>query len=1021
MNNYKKYNLWLGWLSFAIASIVYLMTIEPTASLWDCSEFIATSYKLEVGHPPGAPLFMMISRFFTMFAPDVSHVAAMVNAMSALASGFTILFLFWTITMLGKKIYGKTEKELSNGQGWAILGAGLIGSLAYTFTDSFWFSAVEGEVYALSSLFTAMVFWAMLKWDEKADEPYSNRWLVLIAYLMGLSIGVHLLNLLAFPAMVFIYYFRKYPKPTTKGVIWATLISVAIVFYVLYILIPKTISIGATVDRLFVNGLGMPVNSGLVVFAVALFALLFWSVYYTHKKGKVILNTFLLMTTVIMIGYSSYATVVIRAAANPPMNSNAPDNPYSLLSLLNRDQYGEHPLLFGPYYSSPSVGYKYKTVYYETEDGKYDNFKTIGGHEYADGFTFFFPRMHKSEHTELYNQWMEIKGRQKKHEYMEDRGAGPKYGYQMITVPTFGENLKFFFGYQLNYMYWRYFLWNFVGRQSDTPGDGSVVDGNWLSGIDFIDDLYLGPQKNLPAEAKDNKGYNRYYFLPFILGMIGLFFQLSRDKKGFSVVMWLFFMTGIAIIIYLNQGASEPRERDYSFAGSFYAFCIWLGFAVMAIYEWLSKAIRKSPAAAAALATLICLPVPILMAAENWDDHDRSHRYIARDLGANYLNATLPNSILISYGDNDSFPLWYNQEVEGVRTDVRIMNIMYLMQAWYIDQMKVRANDSDPVPFSIPQEKYTKNEVVLVMDHPDTTLYADIKTIVEWMATDSDVAKMPYAESKVNVIPTRRISLPVNKKNAIACGIVRPEDAHLMVDTINFELPENKYGLLRYEMMFLDLLANFNWERPLFFTNTSTLEGLGLADYMQFDGFVYRLVPIKTPYTGFINAGRIDTEYLYDNLMNKFKFGNIKDPRVYVDYTMRHSLGASMSRNGYARLAKKLVEEGDSEKAIKVLRKAEEEMPYSQLRPHIELIIEAYYIAGDTERANQLMEENMAIQKEFLSYYMAFPIDKKEQAINDMIRRYQTMATLNNMALTYKQYHLAENIQKYLNDIGLRL
>ncbi|MDR2935835.1 MAG: DUF2723 domain-containing protein, partial [Rikenellaceae bacterium] len=632
MDTYKKYNLITGWLSFAIAATTYLMTMEPTASLWDCSEFIATSYKLEVGHPPGAPLFMMISRFFTMFAADTAHVAMMVNAMSALASAFTILFLCWTITHLARKCFRKSREELSQGQILAIMGAGLIGALAYTFSDTFWFSAAEGEVYALSSFFTAIVFWAMLQWENVADAPHANRWLVLIAYLMGLSIGVHLLNLLAFPAMVFIYYFKKYPQTTRKGVLYATAIAAALVIYVLYMLIPWTVQIGAFIDRMFVNGFGFPVNSGMAVYAVMLFAVLGWAVWFTHKKGKAFWNTFLLMTTVVLLGYSSYASVIIRSAANPPMNSNGPSNPYGLYSLLARDQYGQRPLLHGQNYSSLIVDADMKTAYYVGDDSKYEPIQRIAGYKFEP--SSFFPRMHSNRegHIEEYKVWGQVSGR-------------PVQVYdQTVVVPTFGENLRFFFSYQVNFMYWRYFLWNFVGRQSDLQSTGSITDGNWLSGITPIDDIYLGPQKDIPADTADNKGRNKYYFLPFLLGLAGLLYHLNRDGKDFSVVMWLFFMTGLAIVLYLNQTPGEPRERDYAYAGSFYAFAIWVGLGVLWIWELLSKALKK-PAVAAAAATIACAGIPILMAAQNWDDHDRSHRYVARDFGYNYLEACLPNAI----------------------------------------------------------------------------------------------------------------------------------------------------------------------------------------------------------------------------------------------------------------------------------------------------------------------------------------------------------------------------------------
>ena len=1007
MNNYKKYNLALGWLCFLISSIVYLLTMEPTASLWDCSEFIATSYKLEIGHPPGAPLFMMIARFFTIFAPNASYAAVMVNTMSCLASGMTIAFLFWTITMLAKKLYRKPADQLTKGETFAVMGAGLIGALAYAFTDTFWFSGVEGEVYALSSLFTAAVFWAMLKWEEVADQPHSTRWLVLIAYLMGLSIGVHLLNLLAFPAMVFIYYFKKYDKVTFKGVLAATAISMAIIVFVLYMIVPYTVSIGATIDRWFVNGLNLPMNSGFAVYAVLLFVLLGLGVYLSHKKGKVVLNTFLLMTTVIILGYSSYATVIIRSAANPPMNSNAPDNPYALSSLLSRDQYGSNPLFKGAYYSVPPIDYKIKTTYYEGADGKYKPVASIIGYEYPA--TFFFPRMHSmnEQHINAYKQWVDIKGKR----VVTD--------YTTFTVPTFGENLKFFFSYQVNFMYWRYFLWNFAGRQDDVLSNGEITHGNWLSGITPIDEIYLGPQKNLPSELKNNHGRNKYYFLPFILGMLGLFFQVSKDKRGFTVVMWLFVMTGLAIIVYLNQGPAEVRERDYAYAGSFYAFAIWIGLGVLFAYDCFKKAIKKAPVAAIA-ATAVCTCVPVILIAQNWDDHDRSHRYVARDFGANYLNSTLPNSIIMNFGDNDTFPLWYSQEVEGTRPDVRIMNMMYLSAAWYIDQMKVKANDSDPVPFSIPRDKYTETNTSLrVYDYFDSVT---ISQALQWIKSDDPLKKdQTLIGNLASTVPSHNILLPVNKQNVLNAGIVKPEDEHLIVDTVYLKIEGN--DLSRPDMMFLDLLANFDWKRPLYFTTLSSIVKFGLTEYTQFDGFSYRLVPIKTPYTA-NTVGRIDTDYMYDNLMNKFKYGNIKDPRVYADHTVNHSFTSTKAKDGFARLADALYAKGDKEKALRVLQRGEEEIPFGRLTyvPTTTVTyIESYYKMEEFEKGNKIADDYIKILKEYLDYYLQFlPTNKFELVYDDIVRHRDTMYYIAILANKYGQNEITKGIEQYFAQKGIQ-
>ncbi len=1001
MNNFKRNNIIVGWLTFAIAAITYILTLEPSASLWDCGEFIATSYKLEVGHPPGAPLFMMISRFFAIFASDASKVAMMINAMSAMASAFTILFLFWSTTHLARRAYAKTVEELTKGQMWAVLGAGFIAATAYTFTDTFWFSAVEGEVYGLSSFFTAIVFWAILQWENVADEAHSNRWLILIAYLTGLAIGVHLLNLLVLPALGMIYYFRKSEKISYKGIIKSLAVSSAALIAVLYIVIPGTVSLGASFDRMFVNGFGLPINSGITVYIFGLFGLLAWGVYYTHKKGHVILNTIMLCLSVIILGYSSYASVIIRASVNPPMNSNGPSNPYSLLSLLNRDQYGARPLFTGPVYSSPPINIEYKDSYYVDDDGKYKKVSTVKDYIYDPSFKFFFPRMYASNHTDNYKKWVDIKGKEI-----------PFQG-QTVEVPTLGDNIRFFMTYQLNFMYWRYFLWNFVGRQSDIQSTGQLTDGNWISGIKFIDEIFTGPQDNLPSDLENNRGRNKYYFLPLILGLIGFIFQLNRDGKNFSVVAILFFMTGIAITIYLNSPPSEPRERDYVFAASFYAFAIWIGFGVLAIYELLARLTKKDGMAPALAATVVCMCVPAILFSENLDDHNRSGRYVARDFGHNYLNSTLPNSIIMNYGDNDTFPLWYAQEVESVRPDVRIMNMSYLGGEWYIDQMKLKVNDSDPVPFSLPRYKYSyQNEFLMVNDVIDRPV--DIRQIIYFINSDKEESKMMVAGRKADYIPTSQIALPVNKENAIASGIVKAEDAHLMVDTVYLKI--NKGNVDRSEMMLLDLLANFDWKRPLFFTQSYALSSLGLRDYIQYDGFAYRFVPIKTPYKGVLEIGRIDTEYLYDLLMNKYSYGNAADPKVYLDSFTQSLFNSSLTRSAYARLAKQLMIEGDTARAVKVLDRGVELIPFSRVNHSYALsipVIEAYYLAGETLKANEILLDYAGLLEQKIDYYSRFAERLPEKEMRDAV---SMIYELSNIAKRNNQPQIVQSIDKVFED-----
>ena len=1000
MTSFKRWNNIVGWAVFAIAALVYLMTMEPVSSLWDCSEFIATSYKLEVGHPPGAPLFMMLARLATLFAagnPDFVGMA--VNGMNSIASAFCILFLFWTITHLARRLVTRDGSQLTRANVWAILGAGIVGALAYTFTDTFWFSAIEGEVYALSSMFTALVVWLMLKWEEEADQPHSSRWIVLIAYMMGLSIGVHILNLLTIPALVFI---RTTEKVTFKGIVYATLIAGAILIFVNNIIIPYTVYVGAMLDLFFVNTLGLPVNSGMVLFALALIGGMGWASWYTHRKGKVVWNIVLLSTTMILIGFSSYASVTIRAAANPPMNSNNPHNPHALMSVLNRDQYGDRPLLFGAYYSAPPEGYKEKHFYYLDEDGKYKPASVITGYTHAPEFIHFFPRMWDARKGEKeYKQWAAYRTkteimRDEKGEIVRDSQGRPMQGEVLdfgtkkvyddgyetrtVTEPTFGENLNFFFNYQLSYMYWRYFLWNFVGRQSDIqPTRVTITDGNWLSGIKWIDEKYLGPQDDLPREIADNKGRNTYYFLPFLLGLIGLIYQLNRDQRNFSIVMWLFIMTGIALVFYFNTSPGEPRERDYVYAGSFYAFCIWIGFGVLAIRDLVAWLTRRNNVTAAVAATVVCMGVPTILAAQNWDDHDRSHRYMARDIGWNYLMSTLPNSIILNYGDNDTFPLWNNQEIYGVRPDVRIMNTSYLGGEWYIDEMKTKANDAPGVPFSLPKSKYTfTNDWVPVDNRFDRAV--DIKDVIEFVRSEDPRSKIKLSDGTMtDYIPTKRIALPVNKENAIASGIVAEKDRAQMVDTVYINLRKNSID--KTQLMILDMLANFDWKRPLYMTQVYILQDFGLMDYLQFDGYAYRFVPILTPVQNPWEIGRIDADYAAPLLKETFRYGNLADPRVYADYFIQYNLSASHARDAFARVAKELLRQDRAQEAVELLDMGLEKLPPSQIRftdSNTYPFLEAYYAASAmgvedaADKGDALLREYARTLIEYIEYYLRF-------------------------------------------------
>lgn len=1057
MDFFKRWNNIIGWGVFAISALVYLLTMEPSASLWDCSEFIATSYKLEVGHPPGAPLYMMLARIATMFAPSTHYVPHMVNALNCLASAFCILFLFWTITHLGRRLCQRNGMELTKANIWNVLGAGAVGALAYTFTDTFWFSAVEGEVYAMSSMFTALVVWLMLKWEEQADEPHATRWIVLIAYLMGLSIGVHILNLLTIPALVFIYYFRTTEKITLKGIVIATLIAGAILLAINSIIIPYTISIGAMVDLFFVNSLGLPVNSGMVIFALALITGMGYGAWYTYRKGKVLLNIILVSITVILIGYSSYASITIRAAANPPMNSNNPNNPHALLSFLNRDQYGNKPLLYGANYSAPASDIETKEFYYLDEDGKYKKASTLSGMKHDPQFMQLFPRMWNQSYGEReYKPWAAYRTktevlRDAQGEVIRDAQGRPQYGevldfgrktiyddgYEKHTIiePTFVENINFFLNYQLSYMYWRYFMWNFVGRQSDTQASRSAItDGNWLSGIQWLDEKYLGPQDNLPDEIANNKGRNTYFFLPFLLGLLGLIYQLNRDQRNFSIVMLLFIMTGIALVVYFNSSPNEPRERDYVYAGSFYAFAIWIGLGVMAIKELLTKLLRRDTPWVAGLATLLCLSVPTILVAQNWDDHDRSGRTFARDLGWNYLQSTLPNSIILNYGDNDTFPLWFNQEVDGVRTDVRIMNTSYLGGEWYIDEMKTRANEAPGIPFSLPKNKYSfTNDWVPVVRVNGIDRAVNIKEVIDFVRSDDPRSqKMSIDGTMTDYIPTRRIALPVNKDNAIASGIVKESDRDLIVDTVYLNI--NKSMLDKNELMILDLLANFDWKRPIYLTQVYILESFGLMDYLQFDGYAYRLVPILTPANPRDpwSTGRIDPDYAGPLLMDAngtgFRYGNLADPKVYADHFIQYNLSASRARDAFARVAKEYLRRGDTEQGMALLDRGLAKLPTSQIRfteSNTYPFIEAYYAAGAMqaegaiEKGDTLMRAYIDNLIGYVEHYLRFEGAQGDMVGDIMASKYDMLWNLYDLAALAGRTQIVGELNAYFRTLGV--
>ena len=1009
--NYKRINIIFGWLAFSIAAFVYLSTIEPTASFWDCSEFIATSFKLEVGHPPGAPFFMILARFFSLFASDAAHVAKMINSMSALASALTIMFLFWTITHLAKKIIVKNN-ELTTGKIIAIIGSGLVGALAFTFSDSFWFSAVEAEVYASSSLFTAVVFWAILKWENVADEKHANRWIILIAYLMGLSIGVHLLNLLTIPALVFVYYFRKF-KPSVKGVIYAFFLSIIILATVMYGIITGIFKIAAKFELLFVNGFGLPYNTGVIIFALLLVAGIIWGIYYTRKKNKVVLNTIIAAFTVMLIGYSSYAMVVIRSSANLPLDENNPENVFSLLSYLNREQYGEHPLIYGQYYNAPldnNNPYSDGSPVYTEENGKY----VVTWHEpkknYDSRFETFFPRMYSSQanHIKAYKQWANIKGTPIR---TTDYQGNPK----IIYKPTFGENLKFFFRYQLGYMYFRYFMWNFSGRQNDIQGHGGILNGNWLSGIKFIDQMRLGNQDYLPKSMTSNKSRNIYYMLPFLLGLIGFLYHYKKDSNNFWVISLLFFFTGIAIVIYLNQSPLQPRERDYAYTGSFYAFSIWIGLGVLAIYELFNK-ISPSKTVSAVVASLLCLIfVPSLMAHENWDDHNRSNRYTVRDIAYDYLNSCAPNAILFTNGDNDTFPTWYAQEVEGIRTDVRIVCLPYLSTDWYIDQLKRRAYSSAPVPFSMTQKQYIQGKRDYIPVYVRIKKPVNLKEVINFVASDNPKTKLEtQGGENIDYFPARDFVIPVDSAKVIANGTVKPKDADKIVHNIKWKMKANYVG--KNDLMVLDLLSNNDWNRPIYFVSVGTGNATNLKDYFQLDGFAYRFVPIKTKFN-YKSIGRIDTDILYDKYMHKFKWGGLDNPKVYIDENNIRTMRVVRLRTNFYRLADALIKENKKDSAIAVLNKGLKILPHERTPfNYFDLpYVEALYRVNQIKTANALVNKMFKTYSGNLKYFLSLDPKFQSSIENDRGMAFAVLQSLTNLTKKYKQADLNKKISDQLN------
>ena len=1102
MKNFRLIDNLMGWFAFAVAAFVYCSTMEPTASFWDCPEFITTAYKLEVGHPPGAPFFMLTGNIFPQFVNDPSKVAVMVNMMSALFSAACIMFLFWSISHLVRKLVGKGGKVENLSQLIIVEASALVGALVYTFSDTFWFSAVEGEVYAYSSLFTAAVFWLMLKWEDHADEPHSDRWLILIAYLTGLSIGVHLLNLLCLPALVLIYYYRRYPNANVKGSLVALCGSFALVAAVLYGIVPGIVKVGGWFELLFVNTLGFPFNTGLIIYLILLVSVVLWSIWETtaqksrlrtnisyllsigmlgipfyghgglsffigivvlgvlilllrwkNEKGYVVtsrlLNTSLLCMLMIMVGYSSYAVIVIRSTANTPMDQNSPEDIFTLGSYLSREQYGDRPLLYGKAYTSEvklkvdgqycvPVSKKGAPIYQrheKTDPQEPDRYEIQRyDQEYIYAQNMLFPRMYSEQHASAYESWMGgVKGRN----VPFDRCGEPI----TVKMPTMLENIRFFLSYQVNFMYWRYFMWNFAGRQNDIQGNGEWEHGNWLSGIPFIDNLRLGDQSKLPTElGKGNKGRNVYYCLPLILGLLGFFWQLYRNnkenngegQKQFWVVFFLFFMTGLAIVIYLNQTPLQPRERDYAYAGSFYAYAIWCGLGVAAIATWLQRLLKNETLCACL--SLCCLAVPLQMAAQNWDDHDRSGRYTCRDFGQNYLQSLdqTRNPIIFTNGDNDTFPLWYCQEVEGIRTDARVCNLSYLQTDWYIDQMKRPAYDSPSVPIHWKRYQYVagtregipvrsgmlERAIELYKDRPEVMKDVlgenpyELKNVIDkWILNEN---------KDLQFFPTDSLVITVDKEAVRRSGMMMAADS--IPDVMHISL-KGKRAVYKSEMMIYEMLAQCNWERPLYVAISVSKSNYGnLGDNFVQEGLANRITPFNTKESG----RNIDTEKMYDNLMNRFRFGGLEKPGLYLDETVMRM--CQSHRRLYAQLARRLMGEGKTEKAAEVAAFIDKAIPSESL-PHS-------YSSGSLDLANVWLELGQAKQVEdyalpvaqnaveYLEWYLAYPNHMLLQSNEDcMYYLYQlhNASDLLSEAGSAQAAKMAERLEHYDSTIRTRL
>lgn len=1028
--NFNKWNTILGWLAFTIALVTYSLTVEPTMSFWDCGEYIATAAKLEVGHPPGAPLYQMLGAFFALFATSKETIALMVNMMSVFSSAFTILFMFWSSAMLLRKLVAQFSETDKNND-IVILGSAFVGAMAFTFSDSFWYNAVEAEVYAMASLFIALLFWLGLRWEQDMHNPRGNRWLLILSLVVGLSFGVHFMALLTIPAIGFLYYFKNYKTITVTNFIIANLVVVAVLLFIFQLLLPLTMAFFGKTEIFMVNSLGMPFDSGTLFVALLLIAFFYFGLKYTRKKELARFNTLLLCILFIFIGFSTWMMLPIRANADVVINENKPSDAAEVLAYYNREQYGSNPLFYGPQFSDMFAGldennpYLDKAPNYERDykAGKYvitNDYKNATQNS-DDYHKAILPRMWSTDHAENYMNFTKVLEFKINPEYAHEqelvnlisefrKAYAEKqidtegyiaflkaYGdYLIIEKPTTVSNLGFMVEYQFGYMYWRYLMWNFTGRQNDVQGKYDSLDGNWLSGINVIDEIRLGSQKNLPTDVLNNKGRNLYYFLPFLLGIIGLIYHARKDQKSFYVLLVLFLFTGLALKIYLNERPFEPRERDYALVGSFYVFAIWIGFGVYAIYDFIKNWLQPKIAGPIVIAATL-LAAPVLMASQNWDDHDRSGKYTALAMAKAYLNSCEPNAILFTIGDNDTFPLWYAQEIEGIRTDIRIVNTSLFMTDWYIDQMKRKAYEADPLPISFTHDQYVGDKLDYAIHNPKTENRWNLQDLIQFIASSDPQTTVEMQNGKkIHFYPTNKVRIQVDKEVIIANKVVAPKDFDSIVPYIDIEIKGQ--ALYKNRLMMLDIVANNNWKRPIYFTGGSFGDDdyLWMKDYLQLDGVVFKLVPLKTPLDKApspLDMGRIDSEKMYDIVM-KWDWGNSESPNIYHDPETRKN--SITYRTNLARLMETLINEGQIEKAKNVINLAMTKMPleffgyYTMLEP----FAGGYYEVGEKDKARELLDRLITKYKENLTFYKGLKPSQQSAIAVDIvsdIERYRSL------------------------------